>query len=217
MDIIKIIVMPTTLNIVGLFVVYLSGGLKMKVIVGLGNPGSKYDKTKHNVGFEVIDSLADSYNINVTKLKHKGFVGEGNIKGEKVILLKPQTYMNLSGESLKELITFYKISVKDIIVVYDDISLPVGNLRIRLKGSAGGHNGIKNIIAHLGTDEFTRVKVGIGEKPNGWDLADYVLSKFSKDDEPLILKGIERSAEAVAEIIEHGANEAMNKYNQKVG
>lgn len=185
----------------------------MKLIVGLGNPGSKYEKTKHNVGFDVIDLLADSYNISVTKIKHKGLIGEGTIKGNKVLLLKPQTFMNLSGESVKEVMSFYKINVDDIIIVYDDTSLAVGSLRIRLKGSAGGHNGIKNIIAHLGTSDFARVKVGIGEKPNGWDLADYVLSKFSKDDEPLIISGKEKAVKAIEELLENGASSAMNKYN----
>ena len=138
----------------------------MKLIVGLGNPGKKYEGTKHNVGFEVIDKLAESYNISITKIKHKGLCG----------------FMNLSGESVKDAASFYKVSGDDIIVIYDDTSLDVGSTRIREKGSAGGHNGIKNIIAHLGTDVFLRIKVGIGAKPNGWDLADYVLSKFSKDD-----------------------------------
>jgi PTH1 family peptidyl-tRNA hydrolase len=185
----------------------------MKLIVGLGNPGKKYEGTKHNVGFEVIDKAADKYNISVTKVKHKGLIGDGNISGEKVMLLKPQTYMNLSGESVKEAMTFYKIDIKDLIVIYDDTSLPVGATRIREKGSAGGHNGIKNIIAHLGTDSFVRIKVGIGEKPNGWDLADYVLSKFSKDDEPLIESGKDRALTALEIILKDGVAKAMNQTN----
>ena len=185
----------------------------MKLIVGLGNPGKKYEGTKHNVGFEVIDKAADKYNISVTKVKHKGLIGDGNISGEKVLLLKPQTYMNLSGESVKEVMTFYKIDAKDVIVIYDDTSLPVGATRIREKGSAGGHNGIKNIIAHLGTDSFPRIKVGIGEKPNGWELADYVLSRFSKDDEPLIESGKDRALTALEIMLKDGIAKAMNQTN----
>lgn len=185
----------------------------MKLIVGLGNPGKKYEGTKHNVGFEVIDKLASAYNISVTKVKHKGLIGDGSIKGERVLLLKPQTYMNLSGESVKEVMTFYKISAQDLIVIYDDTSLPCGTTRIREKGSAGGHNGMKNIIAHLGSDVFLRVKVGIGEKPNGWDLADYVLSKFSKDEAPLMESGKDRAVLAVELILKDGVTKAMNETN----
>lgn len=185
----------------------------MKLIVGLGNPGKNYVGTKHNVGFEVIDLVAKAIGVNVNKIKHKAMVGDGFICGEKVILLKPQTFMNLSGESVKEAATFYKISIEDIVIVYDDISLPVGSTRIREKGSAGGHNGMKNIIAHLGTDNFIRIRVGIGAKPNGWDLADYVLSRFEKGDEPLILAGYERAAKAVEIIVKDGTQAAMNQIN----
>lgn len=188
----------------------------MNVIIGLGNPGLKYADTKHNIGFMVIDKLAKDYNINVVKFKHKAFIGEGSIMGKKVMLVKPQTYMNLSGESVREILQFYKIPIENSIIVFDDIDLPPGSTRIREKGSAGGHNGVKNIISHLGTDEFTRVKVGVGEKPNGWDLADYVTSKFPQDDLPLIESGIERAAEAVKLIITVGCKEAMNKTNQKM-
>lgn len=188
----------------------------MKVIAGLGNPGREYAQTKHNVGFCVIDKLAEDYNININKLKHKAFLGDGIIQGKKVLLVKPQTYMNLSGESIKEILNFYKVPIEDLIVIYDDISLPPGATRIREKGSAGGHNGIKNIISHLGTNVFLRIKVGVGEKPNGWDLADYVLSHFSKDDLPLILSGIERAQKAVEVLLSQGAAEAMNQTNQKM-
>ncbi len=188
----------------------------MKLIAGLGNPGKNYAGTKHNVGFDVIDLLSEKYNINVSKLKHKGFIGDGVIGKEKVILLKPQTFMNLSGESLKEVMMFYKITIEDIIVVYDDTSLPLSSVRIRQKGSAGGHNGMKNIISHLGSDNFIRVKVGIGEKPSGWDLADYVLSRFSKDEEPLAFSGIEKGAKAVESIINFGVQKAMNTANSSV-
>ena len=173
------------------------GDKNMTVIAGLGNPGKEYDKTKHNVGFWVIDQLAKEYNIDVTKFKHKALIGDGVIAGKKVLLVKPQTYMNLSGESIREILKFYKIPIEQFYVIYDDTSLPLSSVRIREKGSAGGHNGIKNIIAHLNTDAFIRIKVGIGEKPNGWDLADYVLAKFSKDDEPLILSGVDKACHAI--------------------
>ena len=185
----------------------------MKVIVGLGNPGRKYAPTKHNTGYEVIDKLAYDYNIKVTKMKHKSLVGEGVIKGEKVLLVKPVTYMNLSGEAVKEIMSFYKYDISDLIVIYDDTSIPLGGVRIRESGSPGGHNGIKNISAHLGTDKYLRIKVGIGEKPNGWDLVDYVLSKFDKDDMPLFIKGVTLATEAVELIIAEGVPNAMNKIN----
>ncbi len=191
------------------------GDKNMIIIAGLGNPGKQYDKTKHNVGFWVIDKLAKEYNIEVTKFKHKALIGEGNIAGKKVLLVKPQTYMNLSGESIREIIKFYKVPLEQFYVIYDDTSLPLSNVRIREKGSAGGHNGIKNIIAHLGTDIFLRIKVGIGEKPNGWDLADYVLAPFSKDEEPLILSGVDKAYHAVELLLTKGIKEAMNQTNQK--
>ena len=150
----------------------------MYLIAGLGNPSKTYEGTRHNIGFTMIDAIGEKYDIDVTTKKHKAFVGRGIIDGMRVILAKPQTYMNLSGESVREIADFYKIEPENIIIIYDDISLDVGQLRIRKKGSAGGHNGIKNIIAHLGTQEFPRIKVGIGNKPEGWDLADYVLSKY---------------------------------------
>ena len=185
----------------------------MKLIAGLGNPGAKYDGTKHNVGFRVIDLIAEQFKIDISRIKNKGFQGNGVIAGEKVILLKPLTYMNLSGESIKETMSFYKIPAKDIVVIYDDISIPPGATRIRERGSAGGHNGMKNIISRLNSEEFLRLRVGIGEKPNGWDLADYVLSRFSKDEEPLVAAGCERAAKAVEIYIKDGVNAAMNFAN----
>lgn len=184
--------------------------------MGLGNPGREYAETKHNIGFCVIDRLAKDYTISVTKWKHRAFIGDGQIQGQKVLLVKPQTYMNLSGESVREILQFYKIPIEDLIVIFDDISLPPGQTRIREKGSAGGHNGIKNIISHLGTEVFLRVKVGVGEKPPGWDLADYVLSKFSKEDAPLIESGMERAEKAVELLLAQGVAEAMNQTNQKM-
>ena len=152
----------------------------MILIVGLGNPGKQYEQTRHNIGFDVIDYMANKYNIDVNREKFKGICGEGFIENKKVILLKPLTYMNLSGESIRELANFYKLEDDEIIVVYDDISLDIGRLRIREKGSAGGHNGIKSIIQNLGGDKFPRVKVGVGQPKD--NLVNHVLGKFSKED-----------------------------------
>ena len=185
----------------------------MKIIIGLGNPKREYEGTRHNVGFSAIYSISDAYGIKVDTKKHKALIGKGIIEGEKVILAMPQTFMNLSGESVRELVDFYKAGPEDIIVIYDDISLDVGKLRIRTKGSAGGHNGIKNIIAHLGTDEFTRIKVGVGEKPARMDLADYVLGRFNKNELETIRESVERATKAVATIISDGEQAAMNSFN----
>lgn len=187
----------------------------MKLIVGLGNPTAKYEGTRHNVGFEVIDSLVEKYNIPLDVMKHKGIYGKGKIEGQTVILLKPMTFMNLSGESVSEVANYYKIPAEDVIVIYDDINLDVGRLRIREKGSAGGHNGIKNIIAHLGTEEFPRIRVGVGMKPPRMDLADYVLSRFSEDDQALMNQGYERACEALKLLLVDDIPQAMNKYNGK--
>jgi PTH1 family peptidyl-tRNA hydrolase len=183
----------------------------MYLVVGLGNPGDEYRNTRHNVGFDIIDLLSEKYNIKISRIKFKGVYGEGNIEGEKVILLKPQTYMNLSGESIRELISFYKIPHDKIIVIYDDISLEVGRLRIRSKGSAGGHNGIKSIIAQLATDEFPRIKVGVGQ-PNS-DMVKHVLGRFSKEDRDKVEKTFEAVSKAVETIISDNVDEAMNKFN----
>ena len=186
----------------------------MYIIAGLGNPTKQYEGTRHNVGFDVIDRIADEYNISVETRKGKALTGTGIIAGRKVLLAKPQTYMNLSGESLRALTDFYKIDVEtELLVIYDDISLDVGQLRIRKKGSAGGHNGMKNIILHLGTQVFSRIRVGVGEKPAGWDLADYVLGGFSKEDEALVKEACEHAAEAAAEILTDGPDKAMNDFN----
>lgn len=185
----------------------------MKIIVGLGNPTAQYQGTRHNVGFSVIYALSDEYDIKVDTKKHKALIGKGMIEGEKVILAMPQTYMNLSGESVRELVDFYKCSNEDVIVIYDDISLDVGKLRIRAKGSAGGHNGIKNIISHLGTDVFPRIKVGVGEKPKNMDLADYVLGRFGKDELETIRNGVDNAVKAIATIIGEDINAAMNSFN----
>jgi PTH1 family peptidyl-tRNA hydrolase len=189
----------------------------MYIIVGLGNPGKTYEHTRHNVGFDAIDVLADRYHISVDSKKHKALYGKGVIEGQKVILAKPQTFMNLSGESVRELIDFYKIDeTEELLVIYDDISLDPGQLRIRAKGSAGGHNGIKNIIAHLGGQEFKRIKVGVGEKPKGYDLADYVLSRFPKEERSAVEDALERCADAAVKIVSGDLDAAMNEYNKKV-
>jgi PTH1 family peptidyl-tRNA hydrolase len=187
----------------------------MYIIIGLGNPTREYQATRHNIGFDVITQIADDYNISLDTKKHKAICGKGMINGEKIVLAKPQTYMNLSGESVRELVDFYKVLPQEIIVIYDDISLEVGQLRLRKQGSAGGHNGIKSIIAHLGTQEFSRIKVGVGDKPEGWDLADYVLSRFAEAEQPIIRDAIKNSSEAVKTIITEGFDAAMNIYNKK--
>lgn len=188
----------------------------MFLIVGLGNPGRQYQNTRHNIGFDVMDAIADKYNISITEKKHKCFYGKGVIEGQKVVLAKPQTYMNLSGESVAELINYYKIDPEEeMIVIFDDISLAPGNLRIRKKGSAGGHNGIKNIIAMTGTQNFMRIKVGVGEKPKGWDLADYVLGHFGSEDRKLVDEAAERAVRAAALMVVGETDKAMNEYNGK--
>ena len=188
----------------------------MVIIAGLGNPTKEYEHTRHNVGFDTIDCIADQYGISVNEKKHRALVGKGMIEGQKVILLKPQTFMNLSGESIRAAVDFYKVDEKEeLIVIYDDISLPPGQLRIRKKGSAGGHNGIKNIIAHLGHDTFMRIKVGVGEKPAGYDLADYVLGHFSKEDRAIMDDAFKEAAEAVKMMITDGPDAAMNAFNKK--
>ncbi len=187
----------------------------MYIIIGLGNPTREYQATRHNIGFDVITRISDDYHIPLDFKKHKAICGKGFIEGEKVILAQPQTYMNLSGESVRELVDFYKVNPEEVIVIYDDISLDVGQLRLRGKGSAGGHNGIKSIISHLGTQEFLRIKVGVGDKPAGYDLADYVLSRFRDEEQPVIREAIKKSSEAVAAIIKDGMESAMNIYNRK--
>lgn len=186
----------------------------MYLIAGLGNPTFQYAKTRHNIGFEAIDELADRNSIRMSENKHKAVCGKGSIGGEKVLLLQPQTYMNNSGESVRAAADFYKIDPeRELIVIYDDISLEVGQLRLRAKGSAGGHNGIKSIIAHLGTEQFQRVRIGVGAKPAGWDLADYVLGRFDDADRSLADEGIKNAAKAVECMLTEGIQAAMNQYN----
>ncbi len=187
----------------------------MFIIAGLGNPSREYEKTRHNVGFEAIDLLADKLGIKCTDKKHKAYCGMGMIGTEKVILSKPQTYMNLSGESIGSMADYYKVEPDNIIVICDDINLEEGQLRIRAKGSAGGHNGLKSIINHLGSQEFLRIRVGVGEKPKEMDLADYVLGRFPKAQEALMEDAYKAAAEASIKIVEDGVDAAMNLYNRK--
>jgi len=185
----------------------------MYLIAGLGNPTREYAGTRHNIGYDTITRLCDDYRISLDIKKHKGLCGKGVIGGEKVLLVQPLTYMNLSGDCIKEAADYYKIDPAHIIVIYDDISLPVGKLRVRAKGSAGGHNGMKSIIARLGTEEFARVRIGIGEKPAGWDLADYVLGRFQTDELPLMREAVGNAAKACELIIKDGIETAMNRSN----
>lgn len=187
----------------------------MLIIAGLGNPGREYENTRHNAGFMVLDALADKLGADISERKHKALCGKAVIGGQKVILLKPQTYMNSSGESIRAAADYYKVAPEHILVIYDDISLAPGQLRIRAKGSAGGHNGIKSIIAHLGTQEFPRVKVGIGEKPPRMDLADYVLGHFSEGEKRIMADAVKEAADAVCEIVNMGIEQAMNDHNRK--
>ena len=187
----------------------------MILIAGLGNPGKEYENTRHNAGFLVLDTLAQKLGADLSERKHRALCGKAVIGGQKVILLKPQTYMNSSGESIRAAADYYKVPPEDILVVYDDISLAPGQLRIRAKGSAGGHNGIKSIIAHLGTQEFPRVKVGTGEKPPRMDLADYVLGHFSSGEKKIMEEAAKEAADAICEIVNVGIEQAMNDHNRR--
>lgn len=186
----------------------------MYIVAGLGNPGRQYEGTRHNMGFETIDILSEKCGINVNTDKHKALMGMGIAEGEKVIFVKPQTYMNLSGTSIAPITSFYKVdTASELIVISDDIDLPVGHLRIRKSGSAGGHNGLKNIISCLGTQAFIRIRIGIGQKPAGWDLADYVMSRFVPEDRRKIDEAEKAAAEAVLTILNEGIDKAMNRFN----
>lgn len=189
----------------------------MYIIVGLGNPSKEYVNTRHNIGFDTIDAIADKYNINVMELKHRAKIGKGYIGGAKVVLAKPLTFMNLSGESVRAIIDYYKVEPEmELIVISDDISLPPGQLRVRKKGSAGGHNGLKNIIKHLGSENFQRIRMGVGEKPKDYDLVDWVLGHFNKEDRKAVDEAIGKAVQAVEIILKDGADAAMNEFNRKV-
>lgn len=185
----------------------------MKLFVGLGNPGSQYDRTRHNIGFEVIDELASRFQTSLSQSKFKGLYSVVNNYGEKLILLKPLTYMNLSGESIRSIMDYYNIPIEDVVVIFDDMDLPVGKIRLRQKGSAGGHNGIKSTIAHLGTQNFNRIRIGIARPDNGMSVPDYVLGKFAKDEWEEMKAVIQKSADACEEWLKKPFLEVMNHYN----
>lgn len=188
----------------------------MYIIVGLGNYEKKYENTRHNIGFEVIDKLAEQENISVLEMKHRAVIGKGIVAGQKCVLAKPLTYMNLSGECVRELVDYYKVDeTAELVVISDDISLAVGQLRIRKKGSAGGHNGLKNIIAHLGHDTFVRIRVGVGEKPKEWDLVDHVLGHFSTEERKIMDDSVGRAADGIRMILSQDVDAAMNEFNKK--
>ena len=184
------------------------------LVVGLGNPGDKYENTRHNVGFLTIDHIAEEQRVPVQKLKYRALTNTVELGGAKALLMKPVTYMNLSGEAVGEAARFYKIPADHVLVISDDVSLPIGKLRIRKGGSAGGHNGLKNIIQHLGTDQFPRVRVGVGQKPHpDYDLADWVLGKFQGEDKKVMDEAVKRAADAVECILKEGAARAMTRFN----
>ena len=185
----------------------------MYLIVGLGNPEQDYDKTRHNMGFHVVNKLAKKYDIQVNKNKFKGLLGTGIIEAEKVILLKPQTYMNLSGESIKEVVDFYKIDFKNIIVIYDDMDIDIGTIKLRKKGGPGSHNGMKSVILCLGTEEFPRVRIGIGKPENKEDMINYVIGYVPEEEFNKLDKSTTLGKDAVVDIILNGIDNAMNKYN----
>ena len=187
----------------------------MFLIVGLGNPGRQYEHTRHNAGFDVMDALAEKYNISISESGHKALFGKGMIGGHTLVLLKPSTYMNLSGKAVRYWLDAEKIPRENLLVVVDDIALPFGTFRMRTKGSAGGHNGIKNIIAMTGTENFKRIKVGVGEKPAGWDLADHVLGRMSEEDRAAFEEAVKESVKAVEMILEDEIDQAMNDFNRK--
>ncbi len=185
----------------------------MYVILGIGNPGKQYENTKHNIGFISLDFLAASLGVQMNKIKFKALVGEGYLGSEKVLLVKPQTFVNLSGESVAEIMNFYKLPPENLIVIYDDINLDAGRIRIRPKGSDGGHNGIKSILYHLKSDNFPRIRLGVGMKPQGYDLADWVLSKFTDEEIKVMSKAVDLVPDMVEEIIKRGPASAMNRFN----
>ncbi len=185
----------------------------MLLIIGLGNPEDEYSNTRHNMGFDVINKIAKQNNIDITKTKFKGLCGSGNIAGSKVVLLKPQTYMNLSGQAINQYMAFYKITPQDIIVVYDDIDTEPGKIRIKKQGSAGTHNGMKSVISCIGTENFIRVRVGIGIPEFKNDLMNYVIGKIKNDDKEILEQGVNKAAQAIIEIIKNGVEPAMNLYN----
>jgi len=187
----------------------------MKIFIGLGNPGAEYAATRHNAGFQVIDRLSRMWNIPVDRARCHGLAGEGRVNGERVALLKPQTFMNLSGDCVADALRWYKADPKDVMIFSDDIDLPLGAVRVRPFGGAGTHNGWRDILLKTGSDRFPRVRVGVGGKPQEWDLADWVLSRFSPEDQKLMDAAFDKAAQAAECFLTHGIEEAMNLYNRK--
>ena len=185
----------------------------MYLIIGLGNPEEEYSKTRHNMGFNTINKLAQKYNIKITKTKYEGLYETGEIEGEKVILIKPQTYMNLSGNCVKQFVDFYKVEKENVLVIYDDMDIEPGTIKIRKKGSAGGHNGMKSIIQMLGTEEFPRIRIGIGRPEHNGDEINYVIGAIPEEEIPKLEEGTEKAKEAIIEILKNGIDKAMNKFN----
>jgi len=185
----------------------------MYLIIGLGNPEEEYSKTRHNMGFNTINKIAKQYNIEINKNKNQGLYETAIIEGKKAILVKPQTYMNLSGNCVKEFVNFYKIEKEKIIVIYDDMDIETGKIKIRKKGSAGGHNGMKSIIQNLGTEEFTRIRIGIGRPEHDGDEINYVIGAIPEEEIPKLEEGIEKAKDAIIEILKNGIDSAMNKFN----
>ncbi len=188
----------------------------MKIIAGLGNPGSRYDNTRHNVGFHVLDRLSEALDIRIYINRGGGLTGQGFFAGEKILLIKPLTYMNLSGECIGPLASFYKLAPEDVMIVCDDVNLPLGQLRLRTKGRAGGHNGLEDVIRHLGSDAFPRLRVGVGPQPPQIDLVDFVLMPFSAEEKKLCAEAEDRAAKAVRVWLEQGMGAAMNAFNQRI-
>lgn len=185
----------------------------MKLVVGLGNPGKKYEGTRHNIGFDCVDHCAEQLNIELNEAKFKGIFGKGIVNGQKVILLKPLTYMNLSGESVRALMDYYQIELEDVLIIYDDLDLPTGKIRLRQKGSAGGHNGIKSLIAHLGTQEFKRIRVGIDRPTSGESIVNYVLGTYHPDERQAVTDSIEQTKNAVKAWMSSPFLQVMNEFN----
>lgn len=186
----------------------------MKLIIGLGNPGKEYENTRHNVGFKTIDIILNKYNISLNKNKFNADYYQGNINNEKVIILKPLTYMNLSGEAIIQFINYFKIAIKDIIIIYDDMQINLGDIRVRAKGSSGGQNGMNNIIKHLHSNEFARIRIGIGKNDN-YNMKDFVLSKFNKEEEDILNNALKKAADAAISFINNDINNVMNQYNKR--
>jgi PTH1 family peptidyl-tRNA hydrolase len=190
------------------------GGENMKWIVGLGNPGKQYEKTRHNIGFMAVDAFAELAGITVFKQQFRAEIGEGVIRGEKVVLMKPLTYMNLSGEAVRAFYDYYKADLEDFLLIYDDLDTELGKMRIRYKGSAGGHNGVKSVIQHLGTEQFKRIRLGISRPAAGADVVNYVLSPFTAEEMPRVKDAIQTACQALMEMLEQPFDKVMNKYNR---